>query len=261
MKKIACLILFISLLLLANGCSQQTNKTSNTVVNKLIAVNKEIEEAAKTTLPKQTEQKVEEPLVTTAPQLVQDEDAIIEKKGLVELVKLDDSFILDIKYATTDNFAKKQIYTMPMCLIHKSTAQKLIDANNEFKNLGYRIKVFDAYRPYSAQQVLWDAAEDKSYLANPKKGSIHNRGAAVDVTLVDENGNELDMPSGYDEFSERAHLKYNQCDQALITNRELLGKIMVKHGFKRISNEWWHFEDTNAKNYPLLDIAFEEFVQ
>jgi D-alanyl-D-alanine dipeptidase len=188
-------------------------------------------------------------------------NGIIEKKGLVELIKLDDSFVIDIKYATTDNFTKKKIYTMPICLINKNTAQKLINANNEFKTLGYRIKVFDAYRPFSAQQVLYDAASDKSFVANPKKGSIHNRGAAVDVTLVDMDGNEIEMPSGYDEFSERAYLKYTDCDQKLIENRELLGKYMVKYGFKRISNEWWHFEDTNAKDYPLLDIPFEEFVQ
>lgn len=186
---------------------------------------------------------------------------IIEKKGLVELIKLDDSFVIDIKYATTDNFTKKKIYTMPMCLIHKKTAQKLINANNDLKTLGYRIKVFDAYRPYSTQQVLWDAAADKSFVANPKKGSIHNRGAAVDVTLVDKDEKEIGMPSAYDEFSERAYLKYTACDQQLIKNRELLGKYMVKHGFKRISNEWWHFEDINAKEYPILDIAFEEFVQ
>jgi len=187
--------------------------------------------------------------------------AKVQKHDLVELIKLDDSFVIDIKYATEDNFAKKKIYSMPLCLIHKNTAQKLIAANNEFKTLGYRIKVFDAYRPYSVQQILWDAAEDKSYLANPKKGSKHNRGAAVDITLVDENGKELPMPSGYDEFSERAHIKYNQCDEQLIRNRELLGEIMVKHGFKRISTEWWHFDDTDALNYPLLDVSFEEFLQ
>jgi|GEM_PF-323154 len=190
-----------------------------------------------------------------------DKNEIIEKQGLVELIKLDHSFVIDIKYATEDNFTKKKIYSLPMCLIHKNTAKKLIAANNEFKELGYSIKVFDAYRPYSAQQVMWDSTEDKSYLANPKRGSNHNRGAAVDVTLVDEKGQELEMPSEFDEFSERSHLSYNQCDEQLITNRELLGKIMIKHGFKRISTEWWHFNDTDASKYPLLDISFEEFIQ
>ncbi|MFZ5989812.1 MAG: D-alanyl-D-alanine dipeptidase [Bacillota bacterium] len=195
----------------------------------------------------------------SSPQIDDDKEDPPEIEGLIELVRIDDSFVLDIKYATEDNFTGKKIYTKSMCLIHKSTAKKLIAANNEFKKLGYRIKIFDAYRPFSAQQVLWDAAEDKSFVANPKKGSIHNRGAAVDVTLVDGEGNELEMPSGYDEFTKRARLDYKDCPKHQIENRELLGRIMVKHGFKRISNEWWHFEDTDAKNYPILDIAFEEF--
>ncbi|HHW47103.1 MAG TPA: D-alanyl-D-alanine dipeptidase [Clostridiaceae bacterium] len=186
-------------------------------------------------------------------------DEIVEIEGLVELIKLDDSFVIDIKYATTDNFTGKKIYSSARCFIHKNTAKKLIAANNEFKSLGYRIKVFDAYRPYSAQQILWDAAPDKSYIANPKKGSVHNKGAAVDITLVDEHGNELPMPSNYDEMTKRSHLNYKDCDEQLIKNRELLGSIMVKHGFKRISTEWWHFDDTDAKKYPILDIPFESF--
>ncbi len=185
---------------------------------------------------------------------------VVEIQGLIELIKLDDSFVLDIKYATEDNFTSKIIYTKAKCFIHKNTAQKLISANNEFKQMGYRIKIFDAYRPFDAQQVLWDAAQDKSFVADPKKGSIHNRGAAVDVTFVDMEGNEADMPSGYDDFSERAKINYNGCSQIQRENRELLGEIMIKHGFKRISNEWWHFEDTDAKNYPILNLSFEEFL-
>lgn len=182
-----------------------------------------------------------------------------EKNGLIELPKLDDTFIIDLKYATEDNFTGKKIYNVSKCIIHKGTAKKLISANNEFKKLGYRIKIFDAYRPYSVQQILWDAASNKSYIANPKKGSVHNRGAAVDITLADSKGKELPMPSGYDEFSKRAHLDYLDCPDVQIKNRELLGKIMVKHGFKRISKEWWHFEDTDAKNYPTQDIPLEDF--
>jgi len=187
------------------------------------------------------------------------EDIVVKKHGLVKLDDLDSSFVLDIKYATQDNFTGKVIYSRPLCLIHKETAKKLIAANNEFKELGYRLKILDAYRPFSAQQVLWDAADNKSFVADPKKGSIHNKGAAVDVTLVDEEGNEVEMPSDYDEFSERAALAYKDCPEHQIENRELLGRIMVKYGFRRTKNEWWHFEDTNAKNYPILDISFEEF--
>jgi len=187
------------------------------------------------------------------------EDGVFEIQGLVKLEDLDSSFVIDLKYATQDNFTGKVIYSSPLCLIHKETAKKLIAANNEFKELGYRLKIFDAYRPFSAQQLLWDATDNKSFVADPKKGSVHNRGAAVDVTLVDKDGNEIEMPSGYDEFSKRAALDYKGCPEHQIENRELLGRIMVKHGFRRINNEWWHFEDTNAKNYPILDISFEEF--
>lgn len=178
---------------------------------------------------------------------------------LVKLNELDDSFVYDLKYASTDNFTGKKIYSHAICLIHRNTAQKLISANNDFKQLGYRIKIYDAYRPYSTQRILYDAAENKTFLADPEKGSHHNRGAAVDITLVDEKGNELPMPSKFDEFSIRSRINYYRTEKELINNRELLGRVMVKHGFKRIGNEWWHFEDTDAKKYPLLDIPFEAY--
>lgn len=182
-----------------------------------------------------------------------------EVKGLVELLKLDNTFVIDIKYATKDNFTKKVIYPSAKCIINKNTASKLIKANNEFKKLGYTIKIFDAYRPHSAQKILWDAALDKSFVADPKKGSNHNRGAAVDLTLVDKSGKELPMPSNYDEFTKRARLDYKDCSKEQINNRELLGRIMVKCGFKRIRSEWWHFDDSNAKKFPVLDIPFDKF--
>ncbi len=185
--------------------------------------------------------------------------AVAVIKGLVELLKLDSSFVIDLKYASTDNFTGKKIYTQSKCILNENTAAKLIKANDEFKKLGYKIKIYDAYRPHSAQKVLWDAASDKSFVADPKKGSVHNRGAAVDITLVDKSGTELKMPSKYDEFTKRARLDYKDCPEELIKNRELLGKTMVKYGFKRISNEWWHFDDTDAKKYPIKDIPFESF--
>ncbi|MEG6520363.1 D-alanyl-D-alanine dipeptidase [Desulfotomaculum sp. 1211_IL3151] len=178
---------------------------------------------------------------------------------LVKLKELDDSFVYDLKYASTDNFTGKKIYSHAICLIHRNTAQKLISANNDFKQLGYRIKIYDAYRPYSAQRILYDAAENKNFLADPEKGSNHNRGAAVDITLVDKYGHELPMPSNFDEFSIRSRINYYRTEKERISNRELLGRIMVKHGFKRIGNEWWHFEDTESKQYPLLDIPFEAY--
>ena len=179
---------------------------------------------------------------------------------LVKLDEVDDSFVYDLKYASTDNFTGKKIYSHAICLIHRETARKLMAANKEFKQLGYRIKIYDAYRPYSAQRVLYNAAENKTFLADPERGSNHNRGAAVDITLVDDKGNELPMPSNFDEFSIKSRINYYNTTKELINNRELLGRVMVKNGFKRIGNEWWHFEDAEAKKYPLLDIPFEAYI-
>ncbi len=183
----------------------------------------------------------------------------VEINGLIELTELDDSFVIDLRYATANNFTGKKIYTQPRCILHKDTALKLISANNHFKSLGCRIKILDAYRPYSAQRILWNAASDKSFVADPTKGSNHNRGAAVDITLVDKDGKELEMPSAFDEFTRRASIKYTDCPKEQIENRELMGRIMVQHGFSRINSEWWHFNDINAKEYPVQDIPFEKF--
>lgn len=198
-----------------------------------------------------------------APPTVRDNGAAPESEiytaDLVVLTRLDNSFMIDLKYATTDNFTGKKIYSRPLCLIHRNTAQKLIRANNEFKKMGYRIKIYDAYRPYSAQRVLYDAAPNKTFLADPAKGSHHNRGAAVDITLVDQEGKELPMPSAFDEFNWKSRINYYGGTREQTQNRELLGSVMVKCGFKRIGSEWWHFEDTDAKDYPLLNIPFEAF--
>lgn len=189
----------------------------------------------------------------------QEQKPLKEINNLVELIKLDDSFALDLRYATDNNFTGRVLYTQNRCFIHKNTAKKLISANDEFKTLGYKIKVFDVYRPHSVTKLMWDLTDNKSYVANPEKGSNHNRGASVDITLIDKDGSELPMPSEFDEFSKRSHLNYTDSSSDKIKNRELLGSIMVKHGFRRISHEWWHFDDADFRKYPILDIPFEEF--
>lgn len=182
-----------------------------------------------------------------------------EIKGLIEVTQLDKSFVIDLRYATTKNFTGKRIYTHAKCLLNRHTAEKLVAANAEFRRKGYRLKIWDAYRPKSAQLVLWKRAPNRRYVANPKKGSIHSRGAAVDVTLVDARGRELPMPTGFDDFSRRAHINYTGASAAARKNRELLASIMVRHGFRRLPHEWWHFADANAKRYPLLDVPFSAF--
>lgn len=179
--------------------------------------------------------------------------------GLTELKNLDSTFSFDLKYATKDNFTGKVLYKKAIAIININTAKKLIKANNFLKKYGYHIKIYDAYRPYSVQKLMWNIYPNKKYLGDPKKGSIHNRGCAVDITMVDKKGIEVIMPSKFDEFSKRAHINYIGASKAAMKNRELLAKAMTSSGFRRISNEWWHFDDLNYKHYPILDIGFEKF--
>lgn len=190
------------------------------------------------------------------------EDPIEKQYGLIDLTTLPTNLAMELRYATTDNFAGKQFYPkISKAYLQESTATKLMKANEEFFKYGYRIKVLDAYRPQRYQYDLREAAANinpatQGYIANPQTGSHHNRGASVDITLTDLEGRELDMPTEYDHFGKEASIYYEGCTKEQKDNRELLGKIMEKHGFRRISSEWWHFDDVNYLDYPLLDIDF-----
>ena len=185
---------------------------------------------------------------------------IKEINGFVLLSSLDKNIIINLKYATTDNFTKKIIYPNSVCVLRKTTAQKLINANTELNKLGYRIKVWDAYRPVYVQQIFWDIVKDSRFVANPKNGgSIHNKGCAVDVTLVDKAGNELKMPSKFDDFSSNAYRSNSKMTVEAKKNMDLLTKYMVSNGFTTINTEWWHFEDSNSKNYKIADINLKLF--
>lgn len=183
---------------------------------------------------------------------------------LVNLVSLDTNLTIELRYASTNNFAGTQFYPFTAkAMLRRSTAEKLKNANEELYTLGYRIKVLDAYRPYKYQQALRDAAEAINpswgpFIADPKTGSLHNRGVSVDITLTDLEGRELDMPTTYDYFGKEASINYNGCTEEQKKNRELLGTIMVKHGFRRISSEWWHFDDIDYKDYDIIDVGFNE---
>jgi D-alanyl-D-alanine dipeptidase len=177
--------------------------------------------------------------------------------NLVDIEKLDNSFIIDIIYSTSNNFIGKKVYPIGKCILLLDTAQKLINANNCFKKLGYKLKILDAYRPFSVQKLMWNLLPDDNFVAPPSRGSMHNRGCAVDVTLVDSTGKELEMPSSFDDFTEKAWINYNSCDERLIKNRELLANIMEQNSFKRITTEWWHFYDPDCSKAPLLDISLE----
>ena len=151
---------------------------------------------------------------------------------------------------------KTPLYPEPRCLLRPEVAAKLSRVQEALEKRGLGLKIFDGYRPLSVQKKMWAKFPVEGYVANPAKGSNHNRGAAVDLTLVDGGGRELPMPSAYDEFSERAHRDYAGGTPEERANRQTLQEAMVKEGFKGLSTEWWHFDDADAKSYPVLDLAF-----
>ena len=162
-----------------------------------------------------------------------------------------DGILLDIKYAGKDNFTKRKIYDCARCFLRPEATQALIAINNELLDKhGYSLKVFDCFRPKSYQQRLWDAVPDPDYVTPPAKGSMHSRGLAVDLTIVDKNGQDLDMGTEYDYFGEEAHQDYHGHSTEVVHNRLLLKSVMEKHGFKPIRTEWWHYS-FRSKIYPI----------
>jgi D-alanyl-D-alanine dipeptidase len=181
--------------------------------------------------------------------LLQTDDAF------VKLALLDDSFVYDMRYATDNNFLHKKVYTCDECQIRGEVAKALIKANDGFKKKGYTIKFYDCYRPLDVQKIMWEVYPDAQYVANPATGSIHNRGGAVDITLVDSKGKELNMGTEFDHFGEEAHHAYTKMDSAVLANRTLLKQGMEAHGFSPIKSEWWHYNFGNAKKYPVSNFT------
>lgn len=165
-----------------------------------------------------------------------------QQSDFVRLKDLSPDFVYELKYATPDNFLKQAVYDCGECYLRKSTAEALVKANEAFKQLGYRIKLFDCYRPLSVQKKMWKILPGTHYVANPAKGSKHNRGAAVDLTLVDAQGKELNMGTPFDFFGKEAHHIYTQHSKEVLENRKLLKETLDKYNFKSIYSEWWHYE-------------------
>ena len=183
---------------------------------------------------------------------------------LVELSGLDPTLQFDIRYATSRNFLGFPVYEHPMAFLERPAAYALLAAHRQLAKRGLGLLVFDAYRPWYVTKIFWDATPDnlKEYVANPAQGSRHNRGCAVDVTLYDlKTGVPLPMTSGYDEFSERAHVDFPGGSQEERTNRQLLQQVMQQHGFLPYASEWWHFDFHDWRRYPILNLTFEELDQ
>ena len=176
---------------------------------------------------------------------------VLAQDQFVKLADLDSTFHYDMRYATSNNFLKEKVYECDDCVIREKVAKSLIEANNYFKTLGYRIKFFDCYRPLDVQKKMWEVMPNSTYVANPKYGSIHNRGGAVDITLVTEDGRELDMGTDFDHFGEEAHHAYENLPARTLENRKLLKEGMIEYGFASIRSEWWHYNYGSAKKYEV----------
>jgi D-alanyl-D-alanine dipeptidase len=186
--------------------------------------------------------------------LSQDINQDFEKEPMsaewVELTK-DQGFIIDIRYATDNNFMKKKIYDCSRCLMRKEAARALVLLNEELvRKYNYRLKLFDCYRPKDFQQRLWDIMPDINYVAHPSKGSMHNRGVAIDITIVDSLNRELDMGTEFDFFGKAAHYDYTNLSKEVLANRKFLRAKLEQYGFAGIRTEWWHFSH-REKTYPI----------
>ncbi len=173
---------------------------------------------------------------------------------LVEVTKLTPSIRLDMRYATPDNFLHRAVYSKPTCLLHKSVADRLALAQKRLAVQGYGLKLWDCYRPHSVQVEMWALVPDDRYVADPKKGSRHNRGAAVDLTLVDAQGNDLEMPTAFDDFTEKAARasKSTWTPQAQ-QHYEILNAAMSSEGFSPLPSEWWHYDTPGWERFDILD--------
>jgi len=166
----------------------------------------------------------------------------------VNLKDYSKDFVYDMKYATSDNFLKAKVYDCAECFLRLKTVKALIETNLELMKKGYKIKIFDCYRPLDIQKRMWKIVPNPEYVANPSKGSIHNRGGAVDITLVDANGIELNMGTTFDFFGIEASHNYQNLSQEIKSNRELLKTTMIKYGFNSFDSEWWHYNLKSALN-------------
>ncbi len=187
--------------------------------------------------------------------------ALGQESDLVELVKIDPTLRLDIRYATANNFLGFPVYPEARAFLQREAAMAIKAANAELHDQGLGLLILDAYRPHSVTQVMWDRTSEskRAYVADPAKGSRHNRGAAVDLTIVNlSTGKPLPMPSRYDDFSEKAHHSYMGAPPAALENRSRLRALMEKHGFQPLSNEWWHYDFAGWEKYPISNQSFQE---
>ena len=182
-------------------------------------------------------------------------------KKMVELKSVIPTIIYDLRYATTNNFMHRLMYpaNTNFTFLRLPAAMALQKVQQELNKNGWELKIFDAYRPFSVTVKFWQLVHDERYVANPSKGSGHNRGTTVDLTIVNlKTGRELNMGTGFDNFSDTAWHSFTQLPEEVLQNRILLKSMMEKYGFKAYNEEWWHYSLNDAARFELLDIEFKK---
>ena len=173
----------------------------------------------------------------------------------IELIRLDSSIVLDLRYATSDNFMEEQVYECGRCFLRKPAAEAIVKAHQKLQKQGLGLKMFDCYRPRPIQWKLWNKVPNPKYVAQPRKGSMHNRGTAIDLTIVDANGKQLDMGTKYDYFGKEGWTWYKNLPKNVLANRKLLRETLLEFNLKYIKTEWWHFYYRPQK-FPISDFVW-----
>jgi D-alanyl-D-alanine dipeptidase len=189
------------------------------------------------------------------------EAGTFRQPDLVEIIKLDPTIRLDIRYATKNNFTGRPVYKESRAFLQRPAAEALARVNASLRKQGYGLMVFDGYRPWAVTKVFWDITpvDKRVFVADPSKGSRHNRGCAVDLTLYDlKTGEAVGMPSAYDEMTERSHINYQCATPEARRLRDILRAAMETEGFAVYEPEWWHYDYKDWREYPILNISFKE---
>lgn len=188
------------------------------------------------------------------------ESGPFRKPDLVELTRIDPRLMLDIRYATASNVTGQRLYSEPLAFLQRPAAVALRRAHDRVRREGFGLTIFDAYRPWRVTRALWEATppERRGYVADPAKGSRHNRGCAIDLTLYRlRDGAAVEMPSEFDDFSERAHRDFSDAPAIALAHRGVLQRAMEAENFIGLANEWWHFDHADWQAYPVIDLPFD----
>ena len=201
------------------------------------------------------------PPLLAYPQGPPKETGTFRKPDLVELIKLDNTIKLDIRYATSNNFLGRPVYTEARAFLQRPAAEALVRVNKALRKEGYGLVIHDGYRPWAVTKIFWDATPEdkKQFVADPSQGSRHNRGCAVDLSMFElKSGKTVQMPGDYDEMSDRSHINYAGGTDDQRRLRDTLRAAMEAEGFAVYEPEWWHYDYKDWKLYPVLDISFKE---